>query len=280
MKNIKFSHVALLVGSLLLPLVANSTDNSKTTVSHHPLFLQIEAVEWNLRSSSLSPRIDITVLDRSISLLANARKEMSAGNIRTAEGLLQQAARPLHEMSSQAMTGWHPDLGHRLREQQETLRSLTEAAEKIALEKGASTEFTKMARSTLLRSAHLESMAMPGKALQIIEEAYAELTKQIALLRSGEYFYLAIADAPVDQRWSDGLRRFDERKQLTEYLILEAKADEIDTTPLYSGLQAAENSMQEATTLANARDWDEAIKRLELAYVNFEDSWRQVGLEW
>lgn len=241
---------------------------------------QIREIEWNLKHSSIATAIDKSIQNKSLIFLNNARHELSLGNTRTAEGLISRAARPLHDMSPAAMAGKHPDTRLWLNERRETLASITRGSEKIALEKGASTEFAKAANAALTLSQKLEQQGKPEKALEVIELAYAAVQTQVAYQRNGQTFYIAIAEAPADRQWSDGLRRFDERKQLTEYLILEANADGIDAGPLYSGMQAAESSRQLATEMAAAKRWDLALHSLDIAYVKFEDAWKEVGLEW
>lgn len=67
---------------------------------------------------------------------------------------------------------------------------------------------------------------------------------------------------------------------MTELLITEASAEGIDPAPLHAGLKQAEQLRMEATRMAEGQRWDKAMQSLEVAYVKFEDSWRQVGLEW
>lgn len=272
---------AALVTTLLLPIQpANATTLPVDPVVHIALMQQIAEIEWNLKSSSLASKLDRSVVDNSISALSTARNELASGNWRTASGLIERAALPLHEMSPEAMAGKHPDTRQWLNERRETLASLTDGSESIAREKKVPTDFVDMARNAITRSIILESQGKPEKAMEIIDQAYVAVQQKVAALRDGQTFYLAIPDLPADRKWSDGLDRFDDRKHLTEQLIREALADGIDASPLLSAMQKAKNSRLYATQMAEAQRWDLAIQSLELAYLTFEDSWRQVGLDW
>lgn len=241
---------------------------------------QIAEVEWNLKHSSLAAKLDKSVVDNAISSLRIAQSELAAGHWRTASGLIERAALPLHEMSPEAMAGKHPDTRQWLKDLRETLASITEGAEKIALDKKLPTDFAAMARSAMARSQLVEAEGKPEKAMEIIEQAYLAVQKKVAELRDGESFYIAIGNSPDARLWSEGLRRFDDRKHLTEMLIAEATADGIDASPLLAGMQAAESARQAASRMAEAERWDLAMNSLEQGYLKFEDSWRQVGLEW
>lgn len=266
--------------SLFLAGVSAAAQDVTSSDRQRTLLAQINDTEWQLTRSSMATGLDRSVIDNSVLALRKAREEVSAGNLRTAEGLISRAALPLHQMSPQAMAGKHPNVLEWLAERRETLSSITDSGEQIALARKVSTDFASMARSAITHSHVLEQRGQAEKALEVLEQAYLSVQKKIATLRDGQSYYLAIADAPTDERWTDGLRRFDERKQLTEYLIIEAKADGIDAAPLLTGMRDAEQSKTMASKLANGQQWEQALKSLEVAYVKFEDSWRQVGLDW
>jgi hypothetical protein len=239
-----------------------------------------KVIEWNLKNSSVASRVDKNALDNSLALLANARRQIAAGKLNAAERLIDRAALPLHEMTPAAMAGRHPDTVALLAERSETLAAITEGAEEVARERKASTDFAAQARAALARSLALQQRGQLNQALAVIDEAYVMVQKESARLRDGETYYLPIAKGPADAQWADGLRRFEERQQLTEFLILEADASGLDTAPLLFGMRAADDSRRQAAELAKAQRWDLALQSLDQAYLNFENSWKQVGLEW
>ena len=269
----------LLFASLFLSAPAQS-ETTKQNTENQQILRQANEIEWSLKHSSMAERISINVMDKSISLLKKARAELAAGHKRTAEDLINLAATPLYEMSDAARNGRHPDHSAFLTEQRETLQALIEGTIPIARQKGASLAFAESAQQAVSRSLTLEKQGNIDEAQQVIAAAYTQIQKTVATLRNGDSVYLAIAELPPDRQWLDGLRRFEERRQLTEYLITEARAGGIDPSPLHSGLQSAELAKAAAVDWANDRHWDQAIKSLDLAYLKFEDSWRQVGLEW
>ena len=268
------------LSACLLNIHSISVSATEKEGSDNGLRQQIVDAEWSLRNSSVASTISHSVLDNSLKLLDAARIEIAAGRPARAEQLLSQAARPLYEMNAGALAGKHPAPRQWLNERRETLASIVEASETIALEQRAPTDFAKMARNAIQRSATLEQHGNPDQAGAIIEEAYAAVQQQVARQRHGVTIYLPIAIAPADQQFADGLRRYEERKQITEYLISEAQAEGLDTKALQSGLLAAEKSWQEAAGMAESRHWTQAMASLELAYLRFEDAWRDVGIEW
>lgn len=251
----------------------------KAERSNH-LLQHSKVIEWNLKNSSVASRVDKTALDKSLALLGNARREIAAGKLNAAERLIDTAALPLHEMTPEAMAGRHPDTAALLDERRETLASITEGAEETARERKAPTDFAAQARAALARSLALQQRGQLNQALAVIDEAYAMVQKEVARLRNGETYTVPIAKGPADAQWADGLRRFEERRQLTEYLIREADASGLDSTPLLFGMRAADASRRVAAEQAQAKRWDLALQLLDQAYLSFEQSWQQVGLEW
>lgn len=278
-KSISFSAILAVALGFAGSATAAETPAEKAARSNN-LLQQSNVIEWNLKNSSVASRLEKPTLDKALSLLANARHEIAAGKLNAAERLIDTAALPLHEMTPEAMAGRHPDTAALLAERSKTLASITEGAEEIAREKNASTDFAAQARAALARALALEQRGQLSKALAVIDEAYLVVQKQVARLRDGETYYLPIAKGPADAQWTDGLRRFEERKQLTEYLIQEADAGGLDTAPLLFGMRAADDSRRVATEQAQAKRWDLALQTLDQAYLSFEQSWKQVGLEW
>lgn len=253
---------------------------AETAARSNYLRQQSEVIEWNLKNSSVASRLDKNTLANSLALLGNARREITAGKLNAAERLIDRAALPLHEMTPAAMAGRHPDTAALLAERSEALASITEGAEAIARERDTSTDFAAQARAALARSLALQQRGQLNKALAVVDEAYAMVQQEMARRRNGETYYVPIAKGPADAQWADGLRRFEERKQLTEYLIQEADAGGLDTAPLLFGMRAADDSHRVATEQAKAQRWDLALQSLDQAYLSFENSWKEVGLEW
>ena len=275
------SRIALTaLSACLFNIYTASAAAEGVSAANSALEQQINDTEWSLRNSSVASTISRSVMDSSLKLLDAARIEIAAGRPARADQLLSQAARPLYEMSPAALAGKHPDQRQWLAERRETLAAIADGSEKIAAQQGSSTEFAKMSRSAIQRSLEMEQQGKPDKALAIINEAYAVVQQQVAQQRNGVTLYLPIAAGPADQQWADGLRRYEERKQITEYLISEARAEGVDTTPLQSGLLAAERSWQEATGMAESRRWTQAMRSLDIAYLQIEDAWRVVGIDW
>lgn len=278
-KNISFA--AVLALALAGAGSANGAETAAEAAERSKYLLQhSQVIEWNLKNSSVASRVDKAALDNSLALLGNARREIAAGKLNAAERLIDRAALPLHEMTPEAMAGRHPDTVALLAERSETLASITEGAEEIARERKAPTDFAAQARAALARSLALQQRGQLNKALAVVDEASAMVQKEMARLRNGETYYVPIAKGPADAQWADGLRRFEERKQLTEYLIQEADAGGLDTAPLLFGMRAADDSRRVATEQAQAKRWDLALQTLDQAYLSFEQSWKQVGLEW
>ena len=269
------SSIFALTASLLI-----STSSYANQTAKDALLRQTNEIEWSLKHSSMAERIDKDVLDKSTSLIGQARLKISAGQLNAAEGLISQASTPLHVMSDSAMNGMHPDARGFLAEQRETLRALIEGTVLIARQKGVDLAFAESAQQAVSQSMVLERAGKMDDAQKIVTAAYVAIQKTVAQLRDGDYVYLAIADLPAERQWSDGLRRFDERRQLTEYLISDASAQGIDADTLHSGLQAAEQAKADGLYWANQKAWDRAVQSLDVAYLKFEDSWRTVGIEW
>lgn len=252
--------------------------------SHLPSSLElaqdIQAAEWSLKHSSVARTIDNSVLDNSMQSLQRAREEMALGNLRTAKEWLRKASVPLARMNDSAMTGKHPDpLAYKL-EIRETLLSLLPVAEKIAAEKSASDAFVRQAREAIVESDKLLQAGQTDAARERLDTAYLAVQERIAGLRRGDAFTLPVADAAQPEKWQDGLNRVEERRAISRYLMIEARAEGNDTRALQTGLQLAEAIVTDASMLAQDRQWGRALEKLELAYAQYESSWRTAGVEW
>ena len=241
---------------------------------------EIELAEWSLKHSSVAIVNDSSALDISLTYLGKAREELAAGNVRTAQDLLRHASQPLVRMNPAAMTGRHPDQRSLVRETRQTLESIADAAESIAMEKHASPDFVFAARAALLRGDALLAAGQVPAALEVLRQAHRVVSQRVADLRAGELFYIPATVTATDEAWRDGLRRIDERREISRYILLEAQAEGIDIVPLQQGTKNAEALVSSAAALAAEQRWDLALAALDSAYVEFEQSWRAVGVEW
>ena len=278
--------LVLLAAMLTLTPATVRAEASSATVGLVPeqaeaLQQQADEIDWNLRNSSISTRVTVKQMSRSQSLLSKARSEIAAGHYRTARNLLRQAAAPLVTMT--ALAPAHPDQRRMVSEIQAALNSITEGAAEIAREKGdsrAQSELMAETRSAIRKSQVLLRQSKTAQAAELLQDRYAEVQRLVALWRDGANLIVKAPKFGDESQWQDGLRRIDERKQLTEYLIIEAKADDIDPAPLYAALNIADRSVKTASDYAARKQWDEAFRSLDLAYVQIEATWKEVGLEW
>lgn len=251
------------------------------TISAKELAHEIDVAEWSFKHSSMALTLDGAVVDKSIVLLSKAREELAAGNARTAHELTRRASRPLSEMDPAAVNGNHPGkVALHTRQVRETLLSIIDAAERIATEKSVPTDFVTRARNALHQSDTASAAGQHDQARALLLDAYSDVQLRVAQLRSGDYFYIETPKVSSASSWQDGLRRIDERRQITRYLILEAQSDGVDVGELQAGVRAAEAAVAEAAELAKAERWDRALQSLDVAYARYEESWRAVGIEW
>lgn len=282
MKPIVFS--LLIASAASLPLGAYGYGQTEIqqpqTVSANSLAADIDMAEWSLRHSSVSKAIPASVLDISLATLARAREELAAGNLRTARDILDRASQPLSAMSESALAGRHPNQRARIFETRQTLESIIDAGQRIASEKNAPDDFVARGREAVRQGDALLAAGQQQAAEQILEQAYENVSKRIAELRSGESFYIPAPSGTSYAEWRDGLRRIEERREITRYILLEARADGLDVAPLEQGARTAEALVGSAAAYAGERRWDLALATLDRAYVEYEQSWRSVGVDW
>lgn len=248
--------------------------------AHKEISHEIEVTAWSLRHSSVARTIAHNVMDNSMNSLQRAREELDNGNLRTAREWIRKASQPLVQMDEAAMAGKHPDpLAYKL-EIRDTLQSLLTVAERIAAEKSAPGDFIAAARAALSRGDTLLESRQFEAARAVLENAYLDVQQRIAELRRGDSFYLAAPRTARAEDWLDGLRRIEERRAISRYLIIEAQSDGADILPLQSGLQLAEATVTQAEQLAQDKQWEHALDKLDTAYAQYEASWRSVGVDW
>lgn len=240
----------------------------------------IELAQWSFDRSSLSSEVDKAVVDNSERLLSRSREELAQGNVRTARELVDRAMAPLAAMRPGASAGKHPD--PRLREAtlRQTLMSMLPEAQRIAHEKRVSDAFVAEARAAVERSDALRGLGQDEAAYRLLVDAYQAVKQRLAGLRTGDDFYLAVPTLPAAEQWSDGLRRIEERRLISQYLLIEAESSGLDVGALNSGIRRAEETVAAAERFATQSQWTSAVEKLELAYTQYEDSWRTAGVEW
>ena len=239
---------------------------------------QIRETDWNLKHSSVAPTIDRATQSRSAALLERARAEIAAGHLRTAQDLIRQAARPLVEMDMTEVA--HPDPTRQFSDLRAALESITIGAEAVAREKGKPMTLQPASRQAIARSERLLKQGRTDDAMETLRKRYVEVKQTVATLRDGDLVVIRAPDGRDAKHWEDGLRRMDERRYLTEYLIIEARAEGIDDAPLHEALAIAQRSVKTAEDHARVQRWDQAYASLDLAYVQIEEQWKKVGLEW
>ena len=259
---------------------AGASNQPITSIAQQRLVDRIDVAEWSLRNSSLANQLSDSLANASISLLARARAEIGAGNLRTAEELVRRASQPLVRMDGEALQGKHPDQIGRGVEIRQTLISMLDAAAGIATEKSAPTDFIVKARQDLATIDALSAGWRTAEANNQAMRLYAEVQQQVVALRNGDRIFIETSKTASSLDWRDGLNRIEERRQMTDYLLIDAETHGRDTGPLSVGVQAAENSVAQATALAGQQRWEQAIQTLELAYAQYENSWRSIGVDW
>lgn len=278
MKNQALFLVALAASSF--SYAASDTRAAPLLPSASLVSAQIDDAVWSFKHSSMSNVLDNSTKAASLELLERARGELAIGHVKTAQELTRRASRPLADMSDTAIAGKHPDLGAKVGQLAATLESMIARAEQLAVEKSASGAFVSVARGALSEARKLAAANRAENAVELIRKASDSLNREVARLRSGDSYVLGVPAGQSEKEWSDGMRRFNERMELTRYLIIEAQAEGIDTAPLFAAMETADNAFDDATRSALSQQWSNAFKALDIAYLSLEDSWRQVGVEW
>jgi hypothetical protein len=271
----------VLMAALAAPLASAAEPRARSALpTPEQVTAQIMEVDWNLKHSSVSVRLDASTRSRSERLLDRARDEIAAGHLKTARGLIRQAAVPLVAMKPSEQTVAHPSRVRQLVEMRATLKSITRGAEEIALQKGLENTLVADTRAVIQRSEDLQRAGQFTRAKQHLQERSQVVNTLVAEWRDGRELVVRAPDSRDEKQWYDGVRRIDERRQITEYLIVEAKAEGIDPAPLHEALSVADRSLETASGHAKERRWDQAYRSLDLAYAQIEASWKKVGIEW
>ena len=269
-----FSASALAEMAPVAPLAAAPAD---------ALAKDIDVTEWNLKHSSVAAVITAQTLSESLQLLSRAREELGRGHIKTAQDLNRRASQPIIQMQGLALKGKHPDPGQHSEIIRQTLLSILDAAERIALEKSASLAVVDAVRETLRGSDELLALKQVAPSRELLLQAYAQIQQYVAELRVGDNFYIEarqVAGNMTAADWHDGLRRMEDRRAITGYLLVEAQEQGLDIHPLQAGATQAEAAFEQAASMAREERWDLALRTLDVAYVRYEDSWRAIGVDW
>ena len=269
--------IALMTLGIALPATANQAyfENYRKQLAQ-----EIEMLDWNLRHSSVAPSLAPNTQQDSLAKIERARQALGSGDTRLAEDLAAEAALPLTTVAQRDDLGSHPDRLRYFREIRQALLSITDSAERISLEQGTARDYRSDTLVALARAEYELKAGNVEAAFAIIGDRYDAVSQSAADYRRGQTYTIAAPEWSDGRHFQDGVRRIDERRTLTEYLILEAQAEGIDQTPLREALAIAKASLAQATGYAEQEHWDKAYASLELAFAEIEDRWRMVGLEW
>jgi hypothetical protein len=275
-------HKDLLLAGLLAVGVALPAGANPAYFEAYRLQLaqEIERLDWNLRHSSVAPKLSPETQGRSLNRIDEARKALAAGDTRLAEDLAAEAALPLTTVAIRGPLDSHPEKLRYFREIRQALLSITDSAERIAREEGQPRDYRGATLVAIARAEHELKAGEVKAAFATIGGRYDEVSRVAADYRRGRSFYVRAPEWRDERQFADGIRRIDERRFLTEALIVEAQAEGIDQTPLIEALAIASTSLAQATAYAGEQRWEQAYQSLELAFAEIEDRWRRVGLDW
>jgi len=263
-----------LVATLFMPVATLAVPDAAE------LERRIAETDWNLKYSSVSKVLDAGTQSRADALLVKARGEIAVGNLRTARDLIEQAGEPLWTMRSEGKAGNHPDQSRQYAELKDVLLSITAGTEKAALADGKKITLQADTQAAVRKAESLQRGGKTEQAIVVLRERYTAVATVAAKLRDGKLLIVKAPEFRDARQWTDGLRRIDERRNLTEYLLVEARAEGLDEGPLIDALAIADRSTETANALAREKRWDQAYASLELAYLQIEDQWRKAGIEW
>ena len=144
------------------PAVAATAPANIPAPNAQQLTARIMEVDWNLKNSSVAARLDATTRARSERLLDRAREEIEAGHLKTAQGLIRQAAVPLVAMKPAHQAVAHPSRARELVEMRTTLKSISRGAEEIAREQGIENTLVADTLRVIRRSEELQRAGHMG----------------------------------------------------------------------------------------------------------------------
>ena len=272
----KPSILAIACSLILFSINVNANPGDK-----HPIFNKIDFYEFSVTRSSISELYEEDFKAKQLGLIEQARKQASMGNLRTAEGLLQQVAKSIYAMPGQKQA---PSIlsfkdTRRMEMVFDAVDSILPQAQKIALEKEAGIYELAQVKSNYLRAKNALSEDDNAAAKSIIEQTYLQLKHNVAGLRSGDRLYLNIPAPDTREGWQDAAKRYQDWSFLNQYLQAKMRINGADVEVFEQAKVRADSLYEEATNIALKGDWKAAVDRVDLAYRVLEKSWTESSID-
>lgn len=272
----KLSTIAIASSLIIVSLNVNANAGNS-----QPIFNKLDFYEFSVTRSSISELYDEDYKAEQLSLIERARTQASLGNLRTAEGLLQQVAKSIYAMPGQNQSS--PTLSYkdskRMQSVFNAIDSILPHAQKIALEKESDIYELAQVKSNYLRAKYALSEDDATSAKAIIEQTYLQLKQSVAGLRSGDRLYLTIPAPDSREGWQDAAKRFQDWRFLNQHLQTEMLSNGANPEIFEQARIQADNLYEEASSIALMGDWKAAVERVDLAYRVLEKSWSQSGID-
>ena len=274
MKNLPTIAIASSLLFASFNITAN-TDNQNT------LFSKLDFYEFSVTRSSISDRYGEDYKAQQLTLIERARKQASMGNLRTAEGLLQQVAKNIYAMpvQKQPTTALSNKDRKRMQSVFSAVDSILPHAQKIAVEKQSDIFKLAEVKSSYLRAKNALSENDTAMAKSIIEKTYLQLKQSVVGLRSGDRLYLTIPSPDTREGWQDAAKRFQDWRFLNQHLQSEMQYNADSAEVFEQATALADGLYEEASSIALMGDWTSAVDKVDLAYRVLEKSWSQSGID-
>ena len=256
----------------------NAHSNESTP---NPIFSKMDFYEFSVTSSSISESFEEDYKLEQLALIDRARKQAKMGNLRTAEGFLQQVAKSIYAMPDKRPSSSNLSYKDSKRMQSvfNAVDSILPHAQKIALEKESDIYELAQVKSSYLRAKTALSENDAAMAKSIIEHTYLQLKQSVAGLRSGDRLYLTIPDADTREGWQDAAKRFQDWRFLNQHLQSEMQSNGSNAEIFEQASTLSDRLYEEASSIALQGDWKAAVDKVDLAYRVLEKSWSQSGID-
>lgn len=257
---------------LTLPLAARADSGA--------LLEQIQAHEYAVTRSSVSPTLSDELKAEKLQLLDDARRQVELGHYRTAEGLLKKVAQNLYSMSPEPeqMTGTHLSMNG-ARAIWAAMDAILPQAQRIAREKQASQEpLDQVMQDHQLARMALESDDL-ATASNLLRSSYRVLKQNIADLRSGDRLIIELPDPNSREGWMDAAHRYLDWRYFNRQLLSAMQENGLDTSDIDEANANADQLYDLASNIALQGDWKQAVATIDQAYRVLERAWRNVGVD-
>ena len=273
----KLPTITIACSLILVSLNAHSNESTP-----NPIFSKMDFYEFSVTSSSISESFEEDYKLEQLALIDRARKQAKMGNLRTAEGFLQQVAKSIYAMPDKRPSS-SSNLSYkdskRMQSVFNAVDSILPHAQKIALEKESDIYELAQVKSSYLRAKTALSENDAAMAKSIIEQTYLQLKKSVAGLRSGDRLYLTIPDADTREGWQDAAKRFQDWRFLNQHLQSEMQYNAESAEVFEQATALADGLYEEASSIALMGNWKSAVEKVDLAYRVLEKSWSQSGID-